>query len=76
MNKYFQKYATTDESFELEDHTISTMVMNCADKIIGVKSMISYRKNGEIILHSNYKEIYYLYIPIGSIFNVLYDKVC
>jgi len=74
--EYFQKYATKDESFELEDYELSTMVINCADKIIGVKSISSYKKSGEIILHTNYNEINYLYIPSGSIYKALYYKVC
>jgi hypothetical protein len=68
--------AAKDEIFELEDYSISTMVINCADKIVGAKSIVSYKEGGEIILNTNYNKINYLYIPSGSIHKALYDKVC
>ena len=74
--KFYQKYAAKDESLELEDYSISIMVVNCADKIVGVKSRISYQKSGEIISHTNYKRINYLYIPSGSLYRALHDKMC
>ncbi|UCH82020.1 MAG: hypothetical protein JSW20_05175 [Nitrospiraceae bacterium] len=76
VKQFFQKYAAKDESIELEDHSISTMVINCADNIVGVKSIISYKMSGEMILNTNYNKIYYLYIPSGSIYKALYDEVC
>ena len=74
--KYYQKYAAKDAGLELEDYSISTMVVNCADKVVGVKSIISYQKNGEIISHTNYKKINYIYIPTGSLYKTLYGKIC
>jgi hypothetical protein len=74
--QFYQKYAAKDEIFELEDYSISTMVINCADKIVGAKSIVSYKEGGEIILNTNYNKINYLYIPSGSIHKALYDKVC
>lgn len=74
--QFYTKYAAKDKIFELEDYSISTIVINCADKIVGVKSTISYKESGEIILNINYNKINYLYIPSGSIQKALYDKVC
>jgi len=76
VNQFYQKYATDDNSVELEDYSISTMVINCADKIVGVKSIISYKESGEVILQTNFNNINYLFIPSGSIYEALYDKVC
>jgi hypothetical protein len=76
VNQFYQKYATDDNSIELEDYSISTMVINCLDKIVGVNSIISYKESGEVILQTNFNNINYLFIPSGSIYEVLYDKVC
>ena len=74
--QFYQKYASNDNSFELEDYSISTNVINCADKIVGTKSIISYKESGEVILHTNFNKVNYLYIPSGSVYEALYDKVC
>jgi hypothetical protein len=74
--QFYQKYAAKDEIIELEDYLISTMVINCEDNIFGVKSIISYKESGEIILNTNYNRINYLYIPSGSIYKALYNEVC
>ncbi len=76
VNQFYQKYASDDNRIELEDYSISTMVINCADKIVGVKSIISYKDSGEVILQTNFNNINYLFIPSGSIYEALYDKVC
>jgi hypothetical protein len=74
--QFYQKYPAKDVIFELEDYSISTMVINCTDKIVGVKSVVSYKESGVIILNTNYDKIHYLYIPSGSIQKALYDEVC
>ena len=76
VNQFYQKYATDENSIELEDYSISTMVINCADKIVGIKSIISYKESGEVLLQTNFNKINYLFIPSGSIYEALYDKVC
>ena len=76
VNQFYQKYATDENSIELEDYSISTMVINCADKIVGIKSIISYKESGEVLLQTNFNNINYLFIPSGSIYEALYDKVC
>ena len=76
VNQYYQNYAAKDEVIAIPDYKISTIVINCSDKIIGVKSTTSYKKSGEIISHTNYDKIFYLYIPAGSIYKALYEKVC
>ena len=74
--KFFKKYGIYDENVEYEDHKVAQMIIDCANKAIGVKSATSYREKEKIISEIINEKVDYVPIPEGSLYSILHDLTC
>jgi hypothetical protein len=73
---FFKKFGVYDENLEKEVYKTALMVIDCENRMIGVRQASSFGPGGVVISSVEHDDPNFVFIREDSLFDLLYYEVC